>query len=126
MLPLLISDGGAPELFEVPADAVLEVDLRPPDPRVVRRAAAALARRARDQQHAAAIGGITYPAAPFNGWYLDTEIGARNLADADRYDLLPVIAARMGLDTSSPATLWKDRALVELVRRCSTRSTGRG
>ena len=44
------------------------------------------------------IGGITYPAAPFNGWYLGTEIGARNLADADRYDLLPVVADRMGLD----------------------------
>jgi len=61
------------------------------------------------------IGGVRYPAAPFNGWYLNTEIGARNLADADRYDLLPVIAARMELDTSSPRTLWKDRALVELV-----------
>ena len=42
------------------------------------------------------IGGIDYPAAPFNGWYMGTEIGARNLADADRYDLLPVIAARHG------------------------------
>jgi nitric-oxide synthase len=61
------------------------------------------------------VGGITYPAAPFNGWYLNTEIGARNLADADRYDLLPVVASRMGLDTSSLRTLWKDRALVELV-----------
>ena len=61
------------------------------------------------------IGGITYPAAPFNGWYLGTEIGARNLADADRYDLLPVIAARMGLDTSARRTLWRDRALVELM-----------
>ena len=39
------------------------------------------------------VGGVTYPAAPFNGWYLGTEIGARNLADADRYDLLPVVAA---------------------------------
>ncbi len=33
------------------------------------------------------IGGITYPAAPFNGWYMGTEIGARNLVDGDRYDL---------------------------------------
>jgi nitric-oxide synthase len=24
------------------------------------------------------IGGISYPAAPFNGWYMGTEIGARN------------------------------------------------
>ncbi len=62
------------------------------------------------------IGGVHYPMAPFNGWYLGTEIGARNLADADRYDMLPVVAARMGLDTSRESTLWRDRALVELNR----------
>ncbi|GLW29828.1 nitric oxide synthase oxygenase [Actinoplanes regularis] len=60
------------------------------------------------------IGGVHYPLAPFNGWYLGTEIGARNFADADRYNMLPVIAARMGLDTSRESTLWRDRALVEL------------
>ena len=63
-----------------------------------------------------AIGGVTYPAAPFNGWYIGTEIGARNLADAERYDLLPVVAERMGLDTCTERTLWRDRALVELMR----------
>ncbi|GAA0509547.1 nitric oxide synthase oxygenase [Paractinoplanes deccanensis] len=62
------------------------------------------------------IGGVHYPLAPFNGWYMGTEIGARNLADVDRYDMLPRIAARMGLDTSRASTLWKDRALVELNR----------
>lgn len=62
------------------------------------------------------IGGVHYPLAPFNGWYLGTEIGARNLADADRYDMLPVVAERMGLDTSRESTLWRDRALVELNR----------
>ena len=62
------------------------------------------------------IGGVHYPLAPFNGWYLGTEIGARNLADTDRYDMLPVVAERMGLDTSRESTLWRDRALVELNR----------
>jgi nitric-oxide synthase len=60
------------------------------------------------------IGGVHYPLAPFNGWYLGTEIGARNLADTDRYDMLPVVAARLGLDTSRESTLWRDRALLEL------------
>jgi len=60
------------------------------------------------------IGGVEYTAAPFNGWYMGTEIGSRNFGDVHRYNLLPVIADRMGLDTSSIATLWKDRALVEL------------
>ncbi|MCP2338137.1 nitric oxide synthase oxygenase [Actinomadura rupiterrae] len=60
------------------------------------------------------IGGLTYPCAPFSGWYMGTEIGARNLADADRYDLLPRVAERLGLDTRREASLWRDRALVEL------------
>ncbi|QIS20478.1 nitric oxide synthase oxygenase [Nocardia terpenica] len=60
------------------------------------------------------IGGVTYPAAPFNGWYVSTEIGARNLADTHRYDMLPTIAERLGLDTGSERTLWRDRALIEL------------
>jgi nitric-oxide synthase len=62
------------------------------------------------------IGGVHYPLAPFNGWYMGTEIGARNLADADRYDLIPTVAARLGLDTTRESTLWRDRALVELNR----------
>ena len=60
------------------------------------------------------IGGIEFMAAPFNGWYMGTEIGARNLADEDRYNLLPTIANIMGLDIRDKNVLWKDRALVEL------------
>nr|WP_156994382.1 nitric oxide synthase oxygenase [Pseudonocardia acaciae] len=117
LLPLMISNGDArPELFELPRDAVLEVPLRHPeygwfsDLRLRWHAVPAISNMP------LLIGGVRYPAAPFNGWYLNTEIGARNLADADRYDQLPVIAERMGLDTSSRRTLWPDRALVELVR----------
>jgi nitric-oxide synthase, bacterial len=62
------------------------------------------------------IGGVQYPLAPFNGWYMGTEIGARNLADEDRYNMVPIVAARMGLDTSRESTLWRDRALIELNR----------
>lgn len=60
------------------------------------------------------IGGIRYGAAPFNGWFMGTEVGTRNLGDVDRYDQLPRIAERMGLDRRSREMLWKDRALVEL------------
>ncbi len=62
------------------------------------------------------IGGLRYPAAPFNGWYMQTEIAARNLVDAHRYDMLPVIGRLMGLDMSSERTLWRDRAMLELNR----------
>jgi len=45
---------------------------------------------------------------------MGTEIGARNLSDEGRYNMLPIIAERMGLDRGSKNVLWKDRALVEL------------
>lgn len=60
------------------------------------------------------IGGIQYSAAPFNGWFMGTEIGSRNLGDENRYNMLPEIARQMKLDTRSKTSLWKDRALVEL------------
>jgi nitric-oxide synthase len=62
------------------------------------------------------IGGVQYPLAPFNGWYMGTEVGARSLADTDRYNLLPKVAEGLGLDTSRESTLWRDRALLELNR----------
>ena len=42
------------------------------------------------------IGGVRYPAAPFNGWYMGTEIGSRNFGDAGRYDELREIADAPG------------------------------
>ncbi|WP_424161699.1 nitric oxide synthase [Bacillus amyloliquefaciens] len=60
------------------------------------------------------IGGLSYNAAPFNGWYMGTEIGARNLADEKRYDLLRKIASVMGISASLNTDLWKDQVLVEL------------
>lgn len=59
-------------------------------------------------------GGIHYTAAPFSGWYMSTEIASRNFGDTTRYNLLPIVAKRMGIDTRSLRTLWKDRALIEL------------
>lgn len=60
------------------------------------------------------IGGIRYPAAPFNGWYMVTEIGSRNLGDENRYNMLPIIAKKMGLSTDKTDPFWKDKALVVL------------
>lgn len=62
------------------------------------------------------VGGVVYPFAPFNGFYMGTEIGARNLADSDRYNRLKDVAACFELDTSNERSLWRDRALVELNR----------
>ena len=62
------------------------------------------------------IGGLEFTAAPFNGWYMGTEIGSRNLGDKSRYNLLPMIAGHLGLDTTDNSNLWKDRAMLELNR----------
>ncbi|SDY67247.1 nitric-oxide synthase [Micromonospora pattaloongensis] len=117
VLPLAIEtpDEGL-RLFELPDRAVLEVPLAHPelpwfaDLGLRWHAVPAISNMR------LTIGGLHYPLAPFNGWYMGTEIGARNLADPDRYDMLPEVARRMGLDTSRASTLWRDRALVELNR----------
>lgn len=59
------------------------------------------------------IGGVDYTCAPFNGWFMETEI-ARNLFEQNRYDRAHDIAHAFGLDTTSEATLWRDRAFLEL------------
>ncbi|GLV59314.1 nitric oxide synthase oxygenase [Dictyobacter sp. S3.2.2.5] len=117
VLPLVIQlPGQPPEIFEIPPECVLEVMLSHPefswfeDLGITWHALPVISNMRLE------IGGISYTAAPFNGWYMGTEIGARNLGDVERYNLLPVIAQAMGLQTRSDRTLWKDRALVELNR----------
>lgn len=59
------------------------------------------------------IGGLYYHTAPFNGWYMETEIGVRNFTDEYRYNKLRNIADAFGFDTSKTTTYWRDRALLE-------------
>jgi nitric-oxide synthase, bacterial len=115
VLPLVIQfPGRSPRLFELPRDAVVEVPLTHPD--LDWFASLGLKWHALPALSCMRleIGGVNYTAAPFNGWYMGTEIGARNFADEFRYNMLPVIAGKMGLDTRSDRSLWIDRALVEL------------
>jgi nitric-oxide synthase len=115
ILPLVIQmPDQPPRLFELPRDAVLEVPISHPDyawfdALGLKWHALPLISNMRLE-----IGGVSYSAAPFNGWYMGTEIGARNFGDEGRYNILPVIAELMGLDVRSDRTLWKDRAMVEL------------
>jgi len=117
VLPLVVETvEEGPQLFELPASSVHEVPLRHPElgwfsDLDLRWHAVPVISNNR-----LVIGGVSYPSAPFNGWYMGTEIGARNLGDSTRYALVPEVAERMGLDTSDETTLWRDRALVELNR----------
>ncbi len=115
MLPVVIQlEGKEPRWFSLPESSVLEVKLSHPEKDLFRGFDARWYAVPILSDMSLEIGGVRYPAAPFNGWYMGTEIGARNLADEFRYDLLPKVAANLGLDTGSNSTLWKDRALVEL------------
>jgi nitric-oxide synthase, bacterial len=115
VLPVLVQEPGGPvTLHELPADVVLEVIIDHPEfgwfaDLGLRWYAVPVISDMYLQ-----IGGICYPAAPFNGWYMCTEIGSRDLGDTGRYDLLPVVARHMGLSTDSDRTLWKDKAMTEL------------
>ncbi|GAA2429057.1 nitric oxide synthase oxygenase [Streptomyces macrosporus] len=115
ILPVVIRmPGEEPRWFEVPDGVALEVPLSHPsfdwfaDLGLKWHANPAISNMTLE------IGGVRYTAAPFSGWYVGSEIGARNLSDEYRYDMLPVVARHMGLDTSHDRSLWKDRALVEL------------
>lgn len=115
ILPLVIQLGNQqPKLYELPDGAALEVELTHP----VLENFSSLNLKWYAVPFIAdmklEIGGIAYTAAPFNGWYMGTEIGARNLADTERYNQLPQVAQLMGLDITTNTSLWKDRALVEL------------
>lgn len=115
VLPLAIElPGRAPKLYEIPKDAVLEVPLTHPDYDwfadlgLKWHALPAISDMMLD------AGGLQYTAVPFSGWYMCTEIGSRNLGDESRYNLLPVVGRKMGLNTRRDRTLWKDRVLLEM------------
>jgi nitric-oxide synthase len=117
VLPLVIEAPGRPaELFDLAREDVLEVALTHPDhpwfaDLGLRWHAVPAISNMRLE-----IGGVSYPAAPFNGWYMGTEIGARNLVDSDRYDIVETVADRLQLDRSNEQTLWRDRAVIEINR----------
>ncbi|CDQ38801.1 MULTISPECIES: nitric oxide synthase oxygenase [Virgibacillus] len=115
ILPLVIQvNDQSPQWREIPEEVVTEVPINHPTVDIfagknVKWYAVPIISDMRLE-----IGGLNYVASPFNGWYMGTEIGARNFADEDRYNLLPIVARQLGLSTKHLSTLWKDRALVEL------------
>lgn len=115
LLPLVVDfPGHPPRLFDLPREAVLEVPISHPD--LPWFADLGLRWHAVPAvSNMALVGqGHRFTAAPFSGYYMGTEIASRNFGDEGRYNVLPEIADRMGLDRVSRRMLWKDRALVEI------------
>lgn len=117
ILPLVISIGEEePRWFPIPSGLVQEIPLSHPEIGRFTELALRWYSVPIVSDMCLEIGGIRYPAAPFNGWYMETEIGSRNLGDTGRYNRLPAVADLLGLDRSTNTSLWKDRALLELNR----------
>jgi len=115
ILPLLVQEAGAPvTMHQIPADAVLEISIEHPEFRWFANLGLRWYAVPVISDMYLDIGGVCYPAAPFNGWYMCTEIGSRDLGDSGRYDQLRVIAAHMGLSVANDRNLWKDKAMTEL------------
>nr|XP_027799222.1 nitric oxide synthase, endothelial isoform X2 [Marmota flaviventris] len=115
VLPLLLqAPDEPPEVFTLPPELVLEVPLE--HPTLEWFAALGLRWYALPavSNMLLEIGGLEFPAAPFSGWYMSSEIGMRNLCDPHRYNILEDVAVCMDLDTRTTSSLWKDKAAVEI------------
>lgn len=115
LLPLVIQTAEeGPRLYPLPADCRQEVRIHHPshpwleDLRLRWYAVPAVSDMALD------LGGNLFRLAPFNGWYLDTEIAARNFSDSNRFNLLPRIAEGLGLNLRDDRSLWRDHAQLVL------------
>jgi len=115
LLPIVVEVAGhKPQVYEIPVEQRYEVGIRHPDyPRLEELglkwySVPAVSDMALD------CGGILYRCAPFNGWYMATEIGARNFTDVERYNLAIEIAQKLGLDTSRENNLWRDKVLTAM------------
>ncbi len=115
VLPVVLQfEGKNPEFFEIPSHLINEIPFSHPDLTWFSQLGLKWNALPVISDMVLEMGGIHYPAAPFNGWYMVTEIGARNLGDINRYNKLPLIAEKMGLNIGGKDLFWKDRAMLEL------------
>ncbi|KAM9076811.1 nitric oxide synthase 3 isoform 2-T2 [Megaptera novaeangliae] len=115
VLPLLLqAPDEAPELFVLPPELVLEVPLEHPTLEWFSALGLRWYALPAVSNMLLEIGGLEFPAAPFSGWYMSTEIGTRDLCDPHRYNILEDVAVCMDLDTRTTSSLWKDKAAVEI------------
>ena len=114
LLPIIIQVGEKLRYYELPKHEILEVQIRHPKYPFLEQMDLRWYAVPIVSDMIFATGSSLHPCAPFSGHYLGTEIGARNLADSNRYNLLPEIATKLDLDMTTPRSLWKDNALVVL------------
>ncbi len=117
VLPIVLEWPGKPPVWrDVPSELILEVPIRHPDHPGLEELGLKWYALPAVAAMSLELGGLVYTLAPFNGFYMSTEIGARNFTDTSRYNLLEPIADAMGIARTSNRDLWKDAVQVELNR----------
>ncbi len=118
VLPYLLRDAAdRRHLCSLPTGAVQQVGIHHPDNDSLARLGLKWHAVPLVSNMILTIGGIEYPCAPFNGFYMGTEIASRNFSDTRRYDLLADVARALDLRVDASAMgLWRDAALTELNR----------
>ncbi|CAH2281649.1 nitric oxide synthase, endothelial [Pelobates cultripes] len=115
VLPLLLqANGDDPKLYDIPPELILEVPLQHPTYEWFAELGLKWYALPAVSSLLLEIGGLEFPAVPFNGWYMGTEIGMRNLCDPYRYNISEEVANHLGLDTKKTSSLWKDKAALEI------------
>ncbi|KAL9627896.1 MAG: hypothetical protein Q9164_007456, partial [Protoblastenia rupestris] len=99
LLPLVtMAEGDEPAMIDIPAPLSTLIPIRHPrysafeHMKLKWKTTPVLTRLGFD------IGGVQYTAAPFMGWFMDAEIGVRNLADSFRYNVLPDVVQALYLN----------------------------
>lgn len=113
LLPVLMRDAhGHRHYLELPQDLVRQVHIEHPTEPAIASLGLQWYALPCVSNLILSIGGIDYPCAPFNGYYMGTEIASRNFADERRYNVLPQIAD--AIFKGSRPELWKDHTLTVL------------
>ena len=115
MLPIVLSDHEqVPKYYDIPEDLIHWVPIKHPTIEAIDEMNLKWYALPMVAGHLLEVGGLIFPAAPFNGWYTSVEIGTRDLLEPNRFGLMDEIGTRLGLDTGSLASLWKDRVALEM------------
>lgn len=115
VLPIVIQIGNnKPQFFDLPKEVILDVPIVHPRNKNLSKLGLKWHALPAITNMYFNIGGIIYTAAPFNGWYMNTEI-VQNFGNHNRYNLLPQIATVLDIPMiSEEKGLWQDIAYAEL------------
>ncbi|XP_065579164.1 nitric oxide synthase, salivary gland-like isoform X3 [Artemia franciscana] len=114
ILPLIVQAGdGKAHFFDIPDEFVLQVPLCHPIYKDVADLGYKWFALPGVSSMKLDCGGLEFSAIPFSGWYMDSEIVAHYLGDKHRFNLAPVMADIMSMNTDD--RYWRDYAVRELV-----------